>query len=159
MKKIISILSIILTLSVSGQNTGTRFGIPPADDNTGRTLTYAIITQTDLTQAALDTITIAPNAWETFVTMRTGTVMVNVADSVCYKFSSTSAARARYRVGDIVTISVSKGTGNGRVKFGGSQFTLSTASSAIALNANKSMIIRFRWNGRTWIEESRVVQP
>lgn len=149
MKKYIS-LFLLSTLFVSAQTT-TRFSSSSLGDNTGRVLTYAIITATDAVSSTLDTITIKPNAWETLVRPS-----ANINDSVCYKFSSTPGT---YYVGDICTFMVSKGTGAGKIKFGGSQYTLSTASNAVALAANKSLIMRFRWNGQKWFEESRVVQP
>jgi len=144
------------SLAQSTATTSPRYGTRAGDDNTGRVLTYAVISTTDLAQATLDTITIIPNAWETIVCMKTGTAMTNLSDSVCYKFSSRNTG---YRLGDKVTFMISKGTGNGKIKFGGSQYILSTASAAVALAANKSLIMRFRWNGSKWIEETRVVQP
>lgn len=159
MKKLFSILAILAVFTVSAQNTAPRFGIPPGDDNTGRSLTYAVISTTDLAQATLDTITIAPNAYETLVCMKTGTAITNLSDSVCYKFSSTSTALSRYRLGDNVTISITKGTGAGKIKFGGSQYLLSTASAAVAIAANKTLVMTFIWNGQKWVEATRVVTP
>ena len=157
MKKLFSILFLLaFTFSVSAQITAPRFGTTKSQDNTGRVLTYAVVTTTDVTAATLDTIVLTPNAFETLVCMKTGTVMTDLADSVCYKFSSTNTT---YKLGDQVVITVSKGTGAGKIKFGGSQYILSTASAAVALAANKSLIMRFRWNGSKWIEEARVVQP
>lgn len=156
MKKLFTIFAICLTLFASAQITAPRFGTTASKDNTGRVLTYAVISTTDVTSATLDTLTIVPNAYETLVCMKTGTAMTNLTDSVCYKFSSTTTT---YKLGDQVTFMISKGTGAGKIKFGGSQYVLSTASAAVALAANKSLCMRFRWNGSKWIEESRVVQP
>lgn len=157
MKKNILVLFLFALASCAvAQVTTPKFGTTKYGDNTGRVLTYAIITTTDVTSATLDTITIAPKSWETIVCMRTGTAATNLTDSVCYKFSSTTTT---YNTGDIVTFMISKGTGAGKIKFGGSQYVLSTASAAVALAANKSLIMRFRYNGVKWIEESRVVQP
>lgn len=157
MKKIVLFLATVLLASCAvAQTTAPRYGTDKHMDNTGRVLTYAVITTTDVTSATLDTITIVPNAWETVVCMQTGSVSINLADSVCYKFSSTTTT---YKLGDKVTFMISKGTGAGKIKFGGSKYILSTASAALALAANKSLIIRFRWNGSTWIEETRVIQP
>lgn len=156
MKKLIFLFLLAFTFSVSAQITAPRFGTTKSQDNTGRVLTYAVVTTTDVTSATLDTITLLPNAYETLVCMKTGTVMTNLTDSVCYKFSSTTD---KNKLGDIVTFMISKGTGAGKIKFGGSQYVLSTASAAVALAANKSLIMRFRWNGSKWIEEARVVQP
>lgn len=153
------ILSLFATLFIGlgiAQTTAPRFSTVPGDDNTGRVLTNAVITTTDLAQATLDTIYIKPNAWSTLVCMKTGTAMTNLSDSVCYKFQSSTST---YKLGDITTFMISKGTGAGKIKFGGSVFILSTASAAVALAANKSLIMRFRWNGSKWIEEARVVQP
>lgn len=132
-----------------------RFGVTKNNDNTGRVLTYAIITTTDLAQATLDTILINPRSWETLVCMQTGTVLTNLQDSVCYKFSSSQT----YSLGDQVTFMISKGTGAGKIKFGGSQYILSTASTAVALAANKSLNMVFIWNGFKWMEQSRIIQP
>lgn len=157
MKKFLSILLAVLTISfATAQVTAPRFGTDKYNDNTGRVLTYAVISTTDATSATLDTITITPKAWQTLVCMKTGTAMTNLTDSVCYKFSSTTTT---YKLGDAVTFMISKGTGAGKIKFGGSQYILSTASAAVALAANKSLCMRFRWNGSRWIEETRVVQP
>jgi len=156
MKNLIFLFLLAFTFTVSAQITAPRFGTTKNADNTGRGLTYAVVTTTDVTSATLDTILLAPNAYETLVCMKTGTVMTNLTDSVCYKFSSTTG---NYKLGDVVTFMISKGTGAGKIKFGGSQYILSTASAAVALAANKSLIMRFRFNGTKWIEESRVVQP
>ena len=158
MKTLFSLILILAMTScaMAQVSTAPRFGVGKNNDNTGRVLTYAVISTTDVTSATLDTIVLAPNAFETLVCMKTGTVMTNLTDSVCYKFSSTTT---NYRLGDEVTIMLSKGTGAGKFKFGGSQYVLSTASAAVALAANKSAIMRFRWNGSKWIEVSRTVQP
>lgn len=157
MKKLFALLFLVaFTFTVSAQITAPRFGTTKNSDNTGRGLTYAVVTTTDVTSATLDTILLAPNAFETLICMKTGTVMTNLADSVCYKFSSTTG---NYKLGDVAVFMISKGTDAGKIKFGGSQYILSTASTAVALAANKSLIMRFRWNGAKWIEESRVVQP
>jgi len=148
MKKLFTLIAIASGLFVSAQTTP-RFGTTPNKDNTGRVLTYALITTADEAAATLDTILIRPNAYETIVRPAA------LNDSVCYKFASTSMT---YSLGDICTFMVSKGSNNGKIKFGGSVVLLSTASAAIAVNANKSAIVRFRWNGTKWIEESRVVQ-
>lgn len=160
-KYLLSLLAVLAISFVSSQvttaTTSPRWGAgSPKEDNTGRVLTYAVISTTDVTSATLDTITIAPNAWETLVCMKTGTAITNLADSVCYKFSSKNTT---YRLGDQTTFMISKGTGAGKIKFGGSQFILSTASAAVALAANKSLIMWFRFNGTKWIETARVVQP
>lgn len=156
MKNLILLFLLAFTFTVSAQTTAPRFGTTKNADNTGRGLTYAVVTTTDVTSATLDTIVLAPNAFETLVCMKTGTVMTNLADSVCYKFATNNA---NYKLGDKVTIMVSKGTGAGKIKFGGSVYILSTASAAVALAANKSLIMRFVWNGSKWIEVARVVQP
>lgn len=157
MKKLFALLFLVaFTFTVSAQITAPRFGTTKNSDNTGRGLTYAVITTTDVTSATLDTILLAPNAFETLVCMKTGTVMTNLTDSVCYKFSSTTG---NYKLGDKCTFIISKGTGAGKIKFGGSQYILSTASAAVALAANKSLIMTFVFNGTKWIERDRVVQP
>ena len=161
MKNLIFLLSFTLAFCVNSfaQSTATtspRFGVTKNDDNTGRVLTYAVITTTDVTAATLDTIEIRPNAYTTLVTMKTGTAMTNLADSVCYKFSSRNTV---YRLGDNCKFFISKGTGNGKIKFGGSQFILSTASAAVAIAANKTLIMAFVFDGKKWVEAYRMIQP
>lgn len=56
MKKLFSILFLLaFTFSVSAQITAPRFGTTKSQDNTGRVLTYAVVTTTDVTAATLDT--------------------------------------------------------------------------------------------------------
>lgn len=155
MKNLILALFTLSCACVSSQ-TSPRFGTSKNTDNTGRVLTYAVISTTDLAQATLDTILIRPSNWHTIVCMKTGTAMTNLSDSVCYKFSSTTTT---YSLGDVVEFIISKGTGAGKIKFGGSQYILSTNSVAVALAANKSLTMWFVWNGSKWIEYARVVQP
>ena len=151
MKKLLTILLITATFFATSQVTGTRFGTTKNTDNTGRVQTYALVTTADVASTVtIDTILLAPNAWETIVTPS-----VNIVDSVVFKFSSVATTQ---RVGDKVTIMVAKGTNNGAIKIGGSVFILSTATNNIAVAANKSFIIVFRWNGKKWIESSRVIQ-
>lgn len=157
MKKIVLLLAITLLASCAvAQTTAPRFGTDKHMDNTGRVLTYAVITTTDVTSATLDTITITPNAWSTIVCMQTGSVSINLADSVCYKFASSTTT---YKLGDECLFMFSKGSGAGKIKFGGSRYILSTTSNAVLLAASKSMVMRFRWNGSAWIEATRMVQP
>lgn len=151
------LIGILANSNAQSQYTTTpRFGTAKNDDNTGRVLTYAVISTTDVTSATLDTILITPNAWNTLVCMKTGTAMTNLTDSVCYKFSSKNTG---YRLGDEVKFMISKGTGAGKIKFGGSQFILSTASAAVALAANKALIMTFTWDGTKWVEVARMIQP
>lgn len=152
MKNIILLFLLIFTISVSAQVTTPRFGTTKYGDNSGRVLTYAVITTTDVTSATIDTMLFAPNAWETI-----WRPSANLADSCVIKFSSTTTG---YHVGDIFTVFLSKGSGAGRVRFGGSQYISSTANATgIAIPANKSATIRLRWNGSKWFEEYHVVQP
>jgi hypothetical protein len=158
MKKIGLILAAVALFATTSfsQVTAPRFGTDSRSDNTGRVLTYAIITTTDVTSATLDTITIRPNAYTTLVCMKTGTAMTHLTDSVCYKFSSTNSY---YKLGDKVEFYITKGTGAGKIKFGGSQFILSTASAAVAVAADKTLIMGFVFNGRKWVEAYRMIQP
>lgn len=158
MKKIVLFLATVLLASCAvAQTTAPRYGTDKHMDNTGRVLTYAVITTTDVTSATLDTITITPNAWSTIVCMQTGSVSINLADSVCYKWSSKTNT---YKLGDECLFMFSKGSlAAGKIKFGGSVYILSTTSNAVLLAAGKSMVMRFRWNGSAWIEATRMVQP
>lgn len=152
MKKLITLSLLMLLASCAiAQVTVPRYGITKNNDNTGRVLTYAFVTTIDVAQAAIDTVFFTPNAWET--TWRPSALN----DSCVVKLTSNTAT---YHVGDMFTIMLSKGSGNGRIRFGGSQFIISTTiSTGIALAANKSMIMTLRWNGAKWIESYKMVQP
>lgn len=151
MKKLLFILSTIAVFAATAQTT-TRFSATPSGNNTGSGLTYAVITTTDVTSATIDTITFQPNAWETI-----WRPSANLADSVVIKFSSTTTT---YKVGDSFQVFLKKGTGAGRYRMGGSQYIVTfTNSTGVAIAANKSATIRFRWNGSKWMEVERTIEP
>jgi hypothetical protein len=153
MKKAILLISAIMfSVMAYSQATTTRFGATKNSDNTGRVLNYAVITTTDVAQAAIDTVLFVPNAYVTI-----WRPSANLADSCVVKFSSTTTT---YRVGDQFIIMLAKGTGDGRIRLGGSKFIGTTqASTGIAIAANKSAVIKYIWNGAFWVEISRTVQP
>lgn len=151
-KYLFSLIALVIVACVPAQTTP-RYGYTKNSDNTGRVLTYALVTTTDVTSATIDTILFAPNAWETI-----WRPSANLADSCVIKFSST--ATSNYKVGDTFTAFLTKGTGNGRVRFGGSVYVSSTVNSTgIAIAATKQAVIKLRWNGTKWFEEYHTVQP
>lgn len=146
MKKLISFLLIAIlaftaTNEAEAQSTSPRFGTLKNQDNTGRVLTYKLVAVADATGA--DSVTIAPNAFETIY-------RVTALDSLTFK---SPVVRNSY-LGDVVTIMVT-GTSGDLIKFTGSNWvSAGTATLSSGLNA----IIRFRFNGAKWVEQSRVVQ-
>ncbi len=154
MKKYILSILFLASLFVSAQSTSPRFSTSSLGDNTGRVLTYAVITTTDVTASAIDTIAFTPNAWETEFKPS-----ANLADSVVYKVLTS-----RSYLGDKLLFYIKKGTGAGAVKFfnqasTGAKFITSTATANVAIAANKTAIIAFVFNGTVWVEQSRMVQP
>ncbi len=149
MKKFLIAAFVGLGLFASAQSTP-RFGTTSSTDNTGRVLTYAYTTTVDVAQATIDTMYFQPTAHETIW-------KATLSDSCVVKLSSTTTS---YRVGDIFTVMLAKGTGAGRIRLGGSKAKGSTTTSTgIALAANKRMIVRYMWDGSYWVEISRVVEP
>ena len=143
MKKLFSFLVIfaITLTAVNAQSTAPRFGTAKNQDNTGRVLTYNLVSVTDA--AGADSVTITPNAWETIY-------KVAALDSLTFK--SPTVSRSYY--GDIVTLFIT-GTSGDKIKFTGSNWV---SQGTATLSSGLKAIIRFRFDGAKWVEESRVVQ-
>lgn len=142
MKKLISFLFLLVAfVAVNAQSTSPRFGTAKNQDNTGRVLTYNLVSVSDA--AGADSVTLVPSAWETVV-------KVAALDSITFK--SPTVSKSYY--GDNLTIMVS-GTSGDLVKFTGSNWV---SAGTATLSSGAVAVIRFRFNGSKWIEESRVVQ-
>lgn len=142
MKKFLFAFTLLIaTLAVNAQSTSPRFGTAKNQDNTGRVLTYNLVSVTDA--AGADSVVIAPNAWETIY-------KVAALDSLTFK--SPTVRNSYY--GDIVTLIVT-GTSGDKIKFTGSNWI---SQGTATLSAGLKAIIRFRFDGAKWVEESRVVQ-
>ncbi len=146
MKKILSILSFISVVNiVNAQYTTPRFGTTPTSDNTGRSLTYALVTIADV--AGNDTITLkTTNAWETIIKL-------NLTDSVTIKYPLSANKKSYY--GDNLKFLV---TGAGKVRFIGSDFLVKTASTPLVLTTGLGSInFIYRSSAITtfWQEEYR----
>lgn len=141
MKNLIALFAFIFTMSVvNAQSTSPRFGTAKNTDNTGRVLTFKLVSVTDA--AGADSVTIAPNAWESIY-------KVAALDSLTFK--SPTVTNSYY--GDQITFQVT-GTSGNKVKFTGTNWvSAGTATLSSGLNA----IITFRFNGTKWVEQSRVV--
>lgn len=142
MKNIFALfIALVAFTAVNAQSTSPRFGTTKNSDNTGRVLTYKLVSVTDA--AGADSVTIAPNAWETIY-------KVAALDSITFK--SPVVTNSYY--GDQVTLQIT-GTSGDLIKFTGSNWvSTGTATLSSGLNA----IITFRFNGTKWVEQSRVVQ-
>lgn len=143
MKKFLSVMVFMVGLATiaSAQSTSPRFGTLKNQDNTGRVLNYNFVSVTDA--AGADSVVARPAAWETIY-------KVAVLDSITFKQPVVTKCYA----GDIITI-IATGTSGDLIKFTGSNWvSAGTATLSSGLNA----IIRFRFNGAKWVEESRVVQ-
>jgi hypothetical protein len=141
MKNLIALFAFIFTMSVvNAQSTSPRFGTAKNTDNTGRVLTFKLVSVTDA--AGADSVTIAPNAWETIY-------KVAALDSLTFK--SPTVTNSYY--GDQITLQIT-GTSGDLIKFTGTNWvSAGTATLSSGLNA----IITFRFNGTKWVEQSRVV--
>lgn len=143
MKKLFALVIVCAAFvaSATAQSTSPRFGTAKNQDNTGRALNYKLITVTDA--AGADSATLVTNAWETVV-------KVAALDSITFK--SPVVTNAYY--GDNLVLIIS-GTSGDLVKFTGSNWA---SAGTATLSSGAVAIIRFRFNGTKWVEESRVVQ-
>jgi hypothetical protein len=142
MKNLIALFAFIFAfVAVNAQSTSPRFGTAKNTDNTGRVLTYKLVSVTDA--AGADSVTVAPNAWETLY-------KVAALDSITFK--SPTVTNSYY--GDRVVLMVS-GTSGDKVKFTGTNWQ---SAGTATLSSGLVAVITFRFNGTKWIEESRVVQ-
>ncbi len=128
MKKIIFILTFIALINiVNAQYTTPRFGTTSTSDNTGRSLTYALVTIADV--AGNDTITLkTTNAWETIVKL-------TLTDSVTIKYPLSANKKSYY--GDNLKFLV---TGAGKVKFISSDFLVKPSSTPLVLTTGLGSI-------------------
>lgn len=142
MKKIITILLCVFTLSVVAQSTSPRFGTTSNKDNTGRTLVYKLQSKTD--EAGADTITItSEKAWHTIV-------KVALLDSLTLGSPTVTNAS----LGDQMVLMIS-GTSGDKLKFTGSNWV---STGTATLSSGVAAIINFVFNGTKWQESSRTVQ-
>ncbi len=145
MKKLFSLLAIAMLFSVTifAQSTLPRWGGgPPQNDNTGRILTYAVITVTTTSATAVSYQ--KPNAFESVIIV--GTLKHALTDSL----SITNAF-----VGDRVTFIFTADTLTaGRVvTFGTHVKSAGTLTVPVSKKASASFI----FDGVAWIEKGRAL--
>lgn len=149
--KIAYILSFTLLCVCSvgfSQSIKPRFGIPPAGDNTGRVLTYALVTPTDVVGS--DTAKLNLNAFHTIVRLTNP-----IIDSFAIQFTKVTNCFA----GDKVTVLATTGASGAHVlKFVGSNLAYVNGDGRLILTANKVANITFIFDGVRWCEESRMIQ-
>lgn len=144
MKKILFLFAITaISLATFAQSTSPRFGTTPGRDNTFRTLTNKVSTLTDA--AGNDTLTVTPNAFQTFA-------KITIVDSVSISFATTYGYR-----GDTYRLDITGASGTHYVRFTGSGQTLGSTGD-ITLNSGKGCSITFMFNGSKWIEQCRSLQ-
>jgi hypothetical protein len=147
MKKLILIALVAFSFTAIAQSTGTRFGATKNKDNTGAILNYKVVTSADA--AGNDTIFVYPNAWETIVRPS-----ANIVDSVNIKAPLTNC-----RLGDYLTVFVTKGSGAGVIRFPSAYFITTASTFRYVLTASKTAVFRFQFNGVKFIEISKLVEP
>lgn len=140
MKKLFLIaFTVLFAIGVNAQNSTPRFGTKASDDNTGRTLTYASLSPT---LAATDSI--SPNASVTF-----------------YKFVTLAGAKTitanikKSRKWDRAILEFTADASNRVVTFS----TNLVSTGTVTVLASKKATVTFIFDGSTWIETARAVQP
>ena len=138
MKKFILFISLMLAIVIGSmaQISTPRFGTAKNQDNTGRVLTYGVVTK-----AYASTITITPNNYETFVNVATltGDATVSATTTVTHKYDQMSILL----VADTSTRTVTMGSG----------FAANLGTIAIA--PAKKAYLKFIFDGTAWVELSR----
>ena len=133
---------IFIASASFAQSTSPRFGTLKNQDNTGRVLTYKLISVTDA--AGADTTIIKANAF---------TTLVKVASVDSVMFGQPVVTSCAY--GDKLEIIATATTGTPKLKFTGDKWkSAGTATMSTGLRA----VINFVFDGSKWVEYSRVVQ-
>lgn len=142
MKKISLILfALALTVSAFAQTPTPRF---QADRYT-KSVLNAYVVATDA--AGNDTVALKPQAGTTLV-------KVSVVDSVTFRFSSV----VNSYFGDVVVIIATNASGaSHRIKVASTNAQPASAGD-VTLASTLGAVIRYRFNGTKWVEESRAVQ-
>lgn len=145
MKKIFAILMgvMLITGAVQAQNVLPRWGGgPPQNDNTGRILTYAVVTVTTTTATAVSYQ--KPNAFETII--QVGTLQRALTDSLSVKNAY---------VGDRVTFVFTADTLTaGRVVTFGNNIK---SAGTLTVAKSKKATASFQFDGVAWIERGRAI--
>lgn len=147
MKKLILIALVAFSFNAIAQSTTPRFGTAAGRDNTARTLTYKLVTTADA--AGNDTIATTPNAWETIIRPS-----ANITDSVNIKAVLTNC-----KLGDYLTVFVTKGSGAGAIRFPTAYFITTASNFRYTLTASKTAVFRFQFNGVQFIEVGKLQEP
>ena len=145
MKKLLSLVFLMcFVFAAIGQSTSPRWGTTANADNTGRVITYKLVTVTDA--AGNDTVFVNTNASKTYY-------KVAALDSINFKVKGVTKAY----FGDEIIIVAQAGTGTPKIKFSTSTGLWLSAGTA-TMSTNKRAIIRFIFDGAKWVESSRYVQ-
>ena len=134
---------VVATLEVKAQSTTPRYGITANTDNTGRVLTYKYKAFTDA--AGYDSINIAPNAWETDISLTVAT------DSL--RIGNPTVTNAYF--GDIVKFIIT-GTSGKIVSFPLYATKKWINAGKITLTTNGKCVIVFVFDGTKYVEQSRI---
>ena len=149
MKKLAILLVLSATFLIafaftsSAQSTSPRFGTTTGSDNTGRVLTYKLVTTNDA--AGNDTISVHADAYETILRPSS-----NLTDSVNIRAYVTKA-----KLGDKLTVIINKGSGAGAVRFMSTYFVNDVTTNRYTIAASKTNIFCFTFNGVKWSMTSR----
>ena len=127
-----------------GQSTSPRWGTTPNADNTGRVITYKLVSVTDV--AGNDTVFVNTNASITYY-------KVAALDSVNFKVKGVTKAY----FGDEIVIVAQAATGTPKIKFSAGSGLWIGAGTA-TMSTNKRAVIKFVFDGAKWVESGRYVQ-
>jgi hypothetical protein len=145
MKKFIGIIILLLSVSLlSAQSTVPRFGVNPLHQgNTGFSLTYAYVAQTDV--AGYDSVKVAPNAYETIYNLTIST------DSL--RFGSPNCTASH--LGDVMRVIV-QGTATGKTLTFKSPYII--GQGTLTTTTKMKAVISFIFDGAKWVETGRLAQ-
>lgn len=143
MKKLFSLLFLVCFATVlMAQISTPRFGITPNSDNTGRVLTYKLVSVTDV--AGNDAVVSKVNAYETIY-------KVTLLDSITFSQPVVTSCA----LGDKMTILMTAASGTPFLKFTGDKW-INAGKATLSSKARGVIVMIF--DGAKWVEVSRVIQ-
>lgn len=143
MKKLFLLISLfIFAVGVMAQSTSPRYGTTANADNTGRVLTFKLVSVTDV--AGADTLIVKANAFQT-------TYKITLVDSL--RLSQPVVTSCSF--GDNIIIYATCASGTPKLQFSGDKWL---SAGTATLSTNKAAIIEFFFNGAKWVEKGRYVQ-
>jgi len=162
MKKIISLLLVAITISVSISAQTVYPGVPLFGTQTNQDRTYRVLqigttTIADTLGSTIDTLTLIPGFVSLAGAVYNEEYVLNLKDSCVLAIRDVSSSYTY----STMTIIINAPSFGGKVKFLGysglptSQWDLASAATSVSPTGSHPLVINFKCSGTAWIETSR----